>query len=90
MVFLPTMEQLRLNIKHMCVNTKQSAELLQSMQPQIQNSVSRPPFNIGEQGFDLDEFNLVDTNLTVIGDLSYYFTIPQSQLALFILHTESV
>ena len=89
MVFLPTMEQLRLNIKHIAIN-KSSAELMNNLQDNIMASVGRAPFNIPEEEFDLDDFNLVDTNLTVISDLTYYFTIPQNQLALFILHTESV
>ena len=38
----------------------------------------------------MEDFSLVDTNLTIINDLTFYFTIPQNQLALFILHTESV
>lgn len=89
MVFLPLMEQLKLNIKSMAPN-QTSAELLISLKDSISGSVAKPPYNISEHDFDIDDYNLVDTNLTVISDLSYYFTIPQSQLALFILHTESV
>ena len=77
MVFLPTMEQLRLNIKHIAIN-KSSAELMNNLQDNIMASVGRAPFNIPEEEFDLDDFNLVDTNLTVISDLTYYFTIPQN------------
>ena len=39
-------------------------------------SVAKAPYNIAEHDYDVDEFNLVDTNLTVILDLTYYFTIP--------------
>ena len=66
MLFLPTMEQLRINIKQTCAANKHSSELFTSLQDQIMNSVAKPPFNIAEPDFDLDEFNLVDTNLTVI------------------------
>ena len=90
MLFLPTMEQLKINIKQICFEQKQASELFAHLQDQIMRSVSKPPFSIAEQDFDLDDFSLVDTNLTVISDLSYYFTIPQTQLALFILHQESV
>ena len=90
MVFLPSMEQLQLNIKHICQETKQADELLNHLQDKIIKCVKKAPFNIPEHEYDVDYFSLVDTNLTVISDLTYYFTIPQNQLALFILHEESV
>ena len=66
MVFLPTMEQLRLNIKDICAVGKQASELFAHLHSQIMSSVQRAPFNIREQDFDIDEFSLVDTNLAVI------------------------
>ena len=47
MVFLPLMEQLKLNIKSMAPN-QTSAELLISLKDSILSSVTKPPYNISD------------------------------------------
>ena len=67
---------------------KNASQILSKLNTDIQK-VAEKTFGVQSFQFQLSDYHLVDTNLNSIGDLTWYLSFPQEQLALFVMHKDT-
>jgi hypothetical protein len=73
LVFFPDLTKTQVCLKTQVPSMKAS-DLIQSLSTDLESP--------------LTSYLLIDTNMTIITDLTFYAGLPQSQVALFIMHKE--